>query len=109
MKRTARGFLTRSLAAIVLVAFYGLSAIGVSSFVMGTPKAEARGRRGGRGFRGIRGGHRGRGFRGRGIWWGGPAFYGAYGGYNDGCYWSPRRGRWVCPYTYYPGYYRYYW
>jgi hypothetical protein len=99
MKRTARGFLTRSLAAIALVAFYGFSMIGVSSFV-GAPQAEARGR-----------GGRGRGVRGRGLLWGAPALYGGYGYYGAGdrCYWSPRRGRWVCPYAYTPGYYRYYW
>lgn len=106
MKRTARGYLARSLAAVALVGFYGLSMIGVSSFAA-APQAEARGR-GGRGFRGR--GFRGRG-RGRGFLLGAPAFYGAYSYYGAGdrCYWSPRRARWVCPYTYSPGYYRYYW
>ena len=104
MTRTAPGLLTRSLASAALVFFYGLSAIGLTSFVMGVPKAEARGRGfRGQGFRGFRGGRRGFRGRGLGIWWG-PAY-----GYNDSCYWSPRRGRWVCPYAYYPGYYRYYW
>lgn len=107
MKQTARGLLTRSLATVALVAFYGLSVIGVSSFVMGTPTAEARGRRGGRrggrGFRGFRGRRGSRGRRGRGFIWGAPL----YGYYDDSCYWSPRRGRWVCPYSYYPGYYGY--
>lgn len=101
MKRTARGLLTRSLAASALVVFYGLSIIGVSNFVLGTPTAEAgrRGRRGGRGFRGFRG-HRGfRGRRGRGFIWGGAPLYRYY---DDSCFWSPRRGRWVCPYSYYP-------
>jgi hypothetical protein len=115
MKGTASGLLTRSLAAAALVFFYGLSAMGISTFVLGTPKAEAGrgGRRGGGrgfrgGFRGFRGGRRG--FRGRrgGIWFGAPALY-SYSYYDDGCYWSPRRGRWICPYSYYPGYYRYYW
>ena len=115
MKRTVRGMLTRSMAALALVLLYGLSTLGISSFVMGTPKAEAargRGGRGGggRGFRGRGGG--GRGFRGRrggrgGFWWGGPAVYSGYGYYNDSCYWSPRRGRYVCPYAYHPGYYSY--
>jgi len=110
MKRNARGLLTRSAAAVALVLLYGLSTLGVSSF-MSIPKAEARGR-GGRGgggrggVRGVRDGHRGIGRRG-GLWWGGPGLY-SYG-YNDGCYWSPRRGRYVCPYAYYPGYYGYYW
>ena len=111
MKRNARGLLTRSAAAVALVLLYGLSTLGVSSF-MGIPKAEARGR-GGRGggggrggVRGVRGGRRGIGRRG-GVWWGGPGLY-SYG-YNDACYWSPRRGRYVCPYAYYPGYYSYYW
>ena len=54
MKRTVRGMLTRSMAAVALVLLYGLSTIGISSFVMGTPKAEAA--RGGRG--GGRGGGR---------------------------------------------------
>ena len=111
MKRSARGLLTRSMAAVAVVLLYGLSTLGVSSFV-GTPKAEARGRGGrGGGRGGIRGGHsfrggrRGFGRRG-GIWLGAPAVYGYYD-YNDGCYWSPRRGRYVCPYSYYPSYYRY--
>ena len=109
MKRNARGLLTRSAAAVALVLLYGLSTLGVFSF-MSIPKAEAGGR-GGRGggrggVRGVRGGHRGIGRRG-GLWWGGPGLY-SYG-YNDGCYWSPRRGRYVCPYAYYPGYYGYYW
>jgi hypothetical protein len=105
MKRNGRGLLTRSMAAVALVLLYGLSTLGVSSLV-GTPKAEARGRGGRGGVRGVRGGRRGIGRRG-GLWWGGPGFY-TYG-YNDGCYWSPRRGRYVCPYAYYPGYYSYYW
>ena len=104
MKRSARGILTRSMAAVALVLLYGLSTVGVSG-LMGASKAEARGRggRGGmRGVRGSRGGRRGFGRRG-GIWLGAPALYGYYG-YNDGC--CPRRGRYVCPY---PGYYSYYW
>ncbi len=107
MKRTVRGMLTRSMAAVALVLLYGLSTIGISSFVMGTPKAEAGrgGRRGGRGRGGGRGFHGRRGGRG-GFWWGGPALYSGYY-YDDSCYWSPRRGRYVCPYAYYPGYYRY--
>jgi hypothetical protein len=101
MQGTARGLLTRSLTACAMVAFYTVSALGVSSFVMGTPKAEARGRGGrrggiGRGFRGGRGrGFRGRrGRRGRGgfsLYLGAPMAYGS-------CWWSNRRGRWVCPY-----------
>lgn len=113
MNRNARGLLTRSAAAVALVLLYGLSTVGVSGLI-GTSKAEARGRggrgggRGGmRGVRGSRGGRRGFGRRG-GIWLGAPALYGYYG-YDDGCYWSPRRGRYVCPYSYYPGYYSYYW
>ncbi|MBX9592463.1 MAG: hypothetical protein K2X43_24515 [Hyphomonadaceae bacterium] len=108
MKRTTGGFLTRSLAAVALVTLYGLSLVGISGFVMGVPKAEAHGRRGRRGgfhgFRGFRGFRGRRGRRGRGIWWG-PSFYGAYSPY--GCFWSPYRGRWVCPGPY-PYYYRYY-
>ena len=106
MQRTARGLMTRSLAAAALVAVYGLGLIGFTGFVMGVPKAEAHGRRGRRGFHGFRGfrGFRGRrGRRGRGFGWG-PAFYGSY--YGDNCFWSPYRGRWVCPGPY-P--YRPYW
>jgi hypothetical protein len=109
MKPTVRGTLTRSLAAVALVLLYGLSTIGISSFITGVPKAEAGGRRGGhRGGRGFRGRGGGRGFRGgrAGFWWGGPALYSSYY-YDDSCYWSPRRGRYVCPYSYYPDYYRY--
>jgi len=106
MKPTVRGTLTRSLAAVALVLLYGLSTIGISSFVMGTPKAEARSRGGrGGGGRGFRGRGSFRGGRG-GFWWGGPALYSSYY-YDDNCYWSPRRGRYVCPYAYYPDYYRY--
>jgi hypothetical protein len=83
-----------------MVALYGLGMIGVASFA-GAPAAQARGRGGFRGARGFRGGvFRG---RGRGIWLGAPYYY----GYDDGCYWSPARARWVCPYYYSP--YRYYW
>ena len=94
MQRTAGGLLTRGLVACAMVAFYSLSALGVSSLLMGTPKAEARGRGGRRGGigRGRRGGHRGR--RGRGgfsLYLGAPAAY-------SSCWWSNRRGRWVCPY-----------
>lgn len=100
MKRSVRGTLARSLATTALVLLYGIGTLGVSSITSSTP-AQARrgGRRGGRGRGGGRRGRRGRG----GIYFGGPYFY----GYDDGCYWSPRRGRWVCPYYYNP--YRFYW
>jgi len=95
-------FFTRFLAAAALIAVYCLGTVGVMS-TSATP-AFARGRGGGGGGRGmsrgagVRGGFRGRGFRGRGfrgrgrgvgIWW---------GGYYDGCWWSYRWQRWVCPY-----------
>jgi hypothetical protein len=95
---------TRFLAAAALVAVYCLGTVGIVMSTSATP-AFARGRGGGGGggrggARGVgRGGGRGvvrggRGFRGRGR--GG---YGVYwGGYYDGCWWSPRWGRWVCPY-----------
>lgn len=52
MKLSARSFMGRGLAAIALVALYGLGTLGVSSFA-GVPSAQARGRgRGGGGFRG---------------------------------------------------------
>jgi hypothetical protein len=95
MQRTASGLLTRSLTACAMVAFYTVSALGVSSFI-GTPKAEARGRGGRRGGIGRRGGG-GRGRRGRrggggfSLYLGAPAAYGS-------CWWSNRRGRMVCPY-----------
>jgi hypothetical protein len=95
MQRTAHGLLTRSLTACAMVAFYTVSALGVSSFVMGTPKAEARGRGGRRGGRGFRG--RGRGRRGRRGRGGFSLYLGAPAAYSN-CWWSRRRGRWVCPY-----------
>jgi hypothetical protein len=98
MKRGARGFLTRSLAAGALVLAYTLGFVGVTSFA-GVQSAQARGR-GGRGGGGLRG----RGFRGRGR---GIYFSAPYAYYDDSCYWSPGRGRWVCPYYYSP--YRSYW
>src|SRR6185295_11988046 len=99
--------MTRLLATGVLIVFYGFGLAMAATF----SPAQARGRGGGHGFaRGFRGGGRGfaRGFRGRGFargrgfrrrrgrgsgwgWWG-PGFYGS------NCWWSPRRGRWVCPY-----------
>jgi hypothetical protein len=96
MKRSVRGMFARGLATVALVGLYGLGMIGASSFA-GVQTAQARGRGGFRGGRGSRG-------RGRGIFLGAPYLY---GGYDDGCYWSPARGRWVCPYYYSP--YRYYW
>ena len=97
MKSISRSLLARSLAAVAMVALYAIGIIGVSSVPSAT-QAQAR-------VRG-RGAFRGRGFRGRGrgIWLGAPF---AYYGYDDGCYWSPRRGRYICPYAYSP--YRYYW
>jgi hypothetical protein len=100
MQRSPRGIVTRSLAAVALVAFYAFSIVGVSSLSVGVQSAQARAR-GGRGGRG--GGFRGRGVfrgRGRGIWLGLPYV-------DDGCYWSPARGRWICPHYYAP--YPYYW
>jgi hypothetical protein len=96
MKRSVRGTLARSLAAMSLVFLYGLGIVGVASVTGSSPAEARRGRRGRRGGRGRRG-------RG-GIYFGAPFLY---GGYDDGCYWSPRRARWVCPYYYSP--YRYYW
>jgi len=81
--------LRRWLAAAALVGIYALATIGVV-VTTGVSAAQARGRGGGRaigGYRGI-----GRGFvRGRGVGI-------DYGGYYDGCWWSRRRRRWVCPY-----------
>jgi len=83
--------LRRWLAAAALVGIYALATIGVV-VTTGVSAAQARGRGGG-GGRAIGGGRGiGRGFvRGRGI-----GIY--YGGYYDGCWWSRRRRRWVCPY-----------
>jgi len=81
--------LRRWLAAAALVGIYALATIGVI-VTTGVSAAQARGRGGARGIGGGRG--IGRGFvRGRGI-----GIY--YGGYYDGCWWSRRRRRWVCPY-----------
>ena len=93
MKRSAGGTIVRSVAATILVLLYGLGIVGVSSITGASPAQAHRGGGGGRG-----GGRGGRGFRGRGvrggIWLGAPYAY----GYDDGCFWSPRRGRWICPY-----------
>jgi hypothetical protein len=98
MKRSAGRTIVRSMAATILVLLYGLGIVGVSSVTGATPAQAHRGGHGGRGFRG-------RGVRG-GIFLGAP--YGYYGyGYGDGCFWSPRRGRWICPY--YNRAYPYYW
>ena len=97
MKRSVRGLFARGLATTALVALYGLGMIGVSS-IAGAPPAQAR-------VRGGRGGFRG---RGRGIWLGAPLAYYGYSAYNDRCFWSARRGRWICPSYYRPyGYYGY--
>lgn len=101
MKRSARRVFARGLATVALVALYGLGMIGVSS-IASAPDAQARGR-GGRG-----GGFRGRGFRGRGIFLGAPLAYYGYSAYDDRCFWSPRRARWICP-SYYRPYRYYYW
>ena len=97
--------LTRFLAAAALVAVYCLGTVGIVMSTSATP-AFARGRggggggRGGGGMRGGRGGFRGgRGFRGRGFRGRGRGFGGVWwGGYYDGCWWSYRWQRWVCPY-----------
>jgi hypothetical protein len=86
--------IARWLAAVALVAVYGLASLGV---VMGTgvqsAAARGRGRGVGRGF--ARGHFRGRGFgRGFGIYIG-PGYY---PGYYDDCWWSRRYYRWICPY-----------
>jgi len=100
MKRSVRGTLARSLAAMSLVFLYGLGIVGVASVTGASPAQARRGHRGHRGHH-----HRGRGHHHRGgIFFGAPFLY---GGYDDSCYWSPRRARWVCPYYYSP--YRYYW
>jgi hypothetical protein len=101
MKQNARSSLARRLAAVALVVLYGIGFLGVSSF-SGARQAQARrGGRGGHGFRGFRGAR-------RGVFIGAPlAYYGYNYGYDDRCYWSPRRGSWICPYSYRP--YRYYW
>jgi hypothetical protein len=102
--------LMRLLAAAVLVGMYCLSTVGIV-MTTGVTSAQARGGRGGGrggGWGGGRGFARSSGFarsvgsgfargRGRGFVRGGGGYYGYYG--ND-CWWSPRYGRWVCPYGY---------
>jgi hypothetical protein len=88
----------RSIATTALVLLYGLGVLGVSSLSGAAPAQARRGRSGG-GGRGRGRGFRGRGFRG-GIYLGAPLLYGY--GYDDGCYWSPARARWICPYYYRP-------
>src|SRR5262249_53007998 len=81
-------FFTRMVATAALITFYFLAMAGIVT-TGATPAVAHRGGRGrGRGVRGGRGVGGGRG----GVWVG-PV-------YGDGCYWSPRRGRWVCPYYY---------
>ncbi len=82
-------FFTRFLAAAALIAVYCLGTVGI---VMSTGPTPAFAR--GRGGRGGGRGRGGRGFRGRGR--GGIGIY--LGGYGDGCWWSRRWRRWVCPY-----------
>src|ERR1700754_1633178 len=89
-----RSFLTRVLAAMALVAVYGVSLIGTSAVLLSatSTSAEARGwgRGGGRGW--GRGGGWGRGWgrgRGFGVYVAPPV---------RGCYWSRRWRRTVCPY-----------
>jgi len=80
-----RWALTRWVAAVALVIAYSFATAGIVA--MGTTSAMARGRGGGGRGRG--------GFRGRGRGRGG---FGIYLGGYDGCYWSRRWRRWVCPY-----------
>jgi hypothetical protein len=103
-----RGLLVRGLAAIVIVAAYFLSVLGIVGLTLttGSTSAQARGR--GRGFgRGIGVGI-GLGLLPfaayDGYYYGG--YYGPYRG--NGCWWSRRYQRWVCPGPYYRGgpYYR---
>jgi hypothetical protein len=87
----------RWLAAIALVGIYFLSTVGIV-MMMGVASVQAARRSGGsRGVssRGVsRGGSRGF-VRGRRVIRGGGVYY---GGYDDGCWWSPRYRRWICPY-----------
>jgi hypothetical protein len=94
------------LSATALVFLYGLGIVGVAGLMGTTPAQAHKGGGGGGHPRGGGGPHfRGRGFRG-GIYLGAPYYY--YDGYyDDRCFWSPRRGRWICPDYYRP--YPYYW
>ncbi len=90
--------LTRCLAALALLFVYFVS---TSAILVGATTTSAQARGGGRGGGWGRGGGLGRGGGwGRGRGWGrGIGIYGGYGGYGGyGCYWSPRWGRYVCPY-----------
>ena len=110
MKRTVRGMLTRSMAAVVLVLLYGLSTTRHLEFRHGYPEGRgcSRPRRPWwwqRRRPGIR--RSARRARARRLLVGGTCHLQRLDYYDDSCYWSPRRGRYVCPYAYYPGYYRY--
>jgi hypothetical protein len=93
----SRSFLTRTLAAMALVAVYCVSLIGTSAVLLSATSTSAEARGGGRG-----GGGRGRGGgwgRGGGRGWGRGRGFGVYVAPPvRGCYWSRRWGRTVCPY-----------
>jgi hypothetical protein len=105
-----RKFLKRGMVVVGVVGIYCLSTVGIVT-TTGVTSAEAR-NHGGRGVSRafVAGGNRGfvRG-GGRRVVRGGGRYYGGYYGgyypgyysyYDDGCYWSRRYGRWICPYGY---------
>lgn len=92
---------TRCIAAMALVFVYFVS---TSAILVGASTTSAQARGGGRGGGGW---GRGGGFRGGGRGWGRGVGWGrgrGWGrgvgiyGYGGGCYWSPRWGRYICPY-----------
>lgn len=89
VSKARKGLLTRVIAAVALIAIYGVSLIGTSAaFLTATTSTAAAQRgRGGRGF--YRGG-------GRGFYRGGRGFYRGRGWYGPGCVWSPVYGRVIC-------------
>jgi hypothetical protein len=110
-------FFTRFLAAAALVAVYCLGTVGIVS-TSGTPAfARGRGSGGGGMGRGMAGMGRGMGGMGRGMGRGRGAFFRGRGHRHfrgrgrgvgifwddysyDGCWWSYRWQRWICPYDY---------
>jgi hypothetical protein len=110
MKVVSGGGADRTLLAITAVGIYCLmtvSTVGIATICSVTPAEAARGGHGG-GHGSYHGGHGG--YRGGYHYGGHRGYYGGYGGYYDGyyyvygypddCHWSPRYGRWVCPYGY---------
>jgi hypothetical protein len=108
MKIGRAGVVNRKWLAVVgIYCLMAVSVVGIAAICGVTPAEAARGGHGGGhgsyhgGHGGHYGGHGGYHYGGhRGYYGGYGGYYGGYYGYDDDCYWSPRYGRWVCPYGY---------